>query len=663
MVVDNAIVVVDNVYRHLERGHRPKEAAIFGTSEMFLSIGASTLTTVVVFMPMIFITGVVGIMFGELAVIVTVTLIASLFTAATFSPMLCSKWMSVNTVHSQSKNKWFSKFYTISEHWFKRLEGLYAGALAWCLEHKKTVIFGFLGVFIFSLFLTRFIGNEFIPEEDTGDLRPSINLPIGTRVEETDKVASRIEEIFNEEAPEKRFMYVRSGQSSGIGTVMGGQSGSHIISSGVKLVPKTERKRSVKDVGQLIRERVKQIPGVLKTDVSLGNPMGKMITGTSGKQVQIEIVGHSFEDTDKLAQEIKEIAEKVPGAIDVSISRELNRPELRIEVYRQKAAALGLDMRTIADSVKTFVEGETATKYREKGETYDIYVRLEEQFRAKPEDVENLSITSSFTGKQVKLSTVAKVYETVGPLEVERKNRERVVRVECNTYKRSMGKVIEDIKKGIDKITMPPDIVINFGGEAEEQGKAFKDLSLLLALGIALVYMVMAAQFESLLDPFIVMFAIPFTFTGVILGFVITGTTLSIITFRGLVMLMGIVVNNAIVLVSYINILRARGLSMLEAVTIGGRDRLRPVLMTTITTLAGLLPLALSTGEGSETWQPLGITMISGLTLSTFITMLFVPTLYTVFEAKFKRKIIPVKTALPAQGQGCVSSDAEGNKK
>lgn len=637
MVVDNAIVVVDNIHRHLERGQRPQEASIFGTSEMFLAIAASTLTTVVVFLPMLFITGVVGIMFSELAIIVTVTLLASLFTAATFSPMLCSKWIRVDNGRAKAKFKWFNKFYQLSEHWFKSWEEFYSKCLAWCLGHKKIVIFGFMGAFIFSLFLTRFVGNEFVPETDSGELRTTLNLPIGTRVEETDKVAAKIENIFKEEVPEKKFIYVGSGQSQGIGAVMGSQSGTHITSGGAKVVPKTERKRSIKEIAQIIRKRIKQIPGVLKTDISTGNPLGRIITGTSGKQVQVEVIGHSFEDTDAVAQKIKEIIEKTPGAIDVSISRELNRPELRIEVYREKAAALGLNMRTIADSIKTFVEGATATKYREKGETYDIYVRLEERFRAKPEDVENLSIVSSFTGKQVKLSTIARVYETTGPLEIERKNRERVLRVECNTYKRSMGNVIEDIKKSLQKITIPSDIVINFGGEAEEQAKAFRDLTLLILLGIALVYMVMAAQFESLLDPFIVMFAIPFTFTGVVLGFVLTQTTLSIITFLGMVMLMGIVVNNAIVLISYINILRARGLSMLEAVTIGGKERLRPVLMTTITTLAGLLPLAISTGEGSEIWQPLGITMLGGLTLSTLITMFFVPTLYAVFETHIKK--------------------------
>ena len=257
--------------------------------------------------------------------------------------------------------------------------------------------------------------------------------------------------------------------------------------------------------------------------------------------------------------------------------------------------------------------------------------------------MENLSIVSPLTGEQVKLANFARVHEKAGPVEIERRNRERVVIVECNVYKRSAGRVKEDIEKELRKITMPSDVMVNFGGEAEEQQKAFKDLTLLLLLGIILVYMVMAAQFESLVDPFIVMFAVPFTFTGVFIGFLLTGTTLSIITFLGIIMLMGIVVNNAIVLISYINILRARGYSMLEAVTQGGKDRLRPVLMTTITTLAGLLPMALSRGEGSETWQPLGITMLSGLALSTLVTMLFVPTLYAVVEARIKKSVVNSK--------------------
>jgi len=640
MVVDNAIVIVDNVYRHLERGQRPQEAAIFGSSEMFLAIAASTLTTVVVFLPMLLITGVVGIMFGEMAIIVTVTLLASLFTAVTFSPMLCAKLFKAK-VDDQAKNQPHSmikKLYDISERWFKCGEDFYAKSLAFCLAHKKIIIFGFLGAFILSLFSTRFIGNEFIPEEDTGDIRATVNLALGTRLEETDKVAKRIEDILKADVPEARFIYVRPGTTPGAGRAMGaGRSGEHIIAAGVKLVPKQERKRSVFQIGQIIRGQIGRIAGVLKVDISTGNPIGRMITGMGGKSIQLEIIGHSFEETNTLAEKLKGVMERVPGAVDVSISREINRPELRIAVDREKAANLGLNMNTIASSIKTFIEGSTATKYREKGETYDIYVRLEESSRSKIEDVENLTLVSPLTGKQVRLVNFARVYEISGPVEIERQNRERVVRVECNVYKRSAGKVREDLKKELGKIILPQDVMLNFGGEAEEQAKAFRDLTLLLALGIVLVYMVMAAQFESLLDPFIIMFAVPFTFTGVFLGFLLTGTTLSVITFLGIIMLMGIVVNNAIVLVSYINILRARGYSMLEAVTLGGKDRLRPVLMTTITTLVGLLPLAISRGEGSEIWQPLGITMMGGLSTSTLITLLFVPTLYAVVEAKLKK--------------------------
>ncbi len=652
MVVDNAIVIVDNVYRRLERGNRPQEAAIFGASEMFLAIAASTFTTVVVFLPMLFISGVVGIMFGELAVIVIVTLLASLFTASTFSPMLCSKWLRVKGVN-EGKAKLFAKFYSASEKWFKAWEEFYARALGWCLRHKKTVVIGFFSAFILTLLLTRFVGNEFVPEEDTGDMRITAYLPIGTRLEETDKVAERIEEIFKNDVPEAKFYYTRSGQVAGIGRSMGNASGTHIISAGAKLVPKDQRKRPVKEVAQAVRQKIKQIPGILKTDISTGSPLSRIITGLGGKAIQVEIIGNSFEETDAIAAQVKEIMEKIPGAVDVSISRESNRPELRIEVDREKSAVLGLNMYTIANTLKSFIQGSTATKYREKGKTYDIYVRLEESSRAKIEDIENLSIIpplpeeiTSFEPleqakilrnvkrSQIKLGNIAKIYEVVGPEDIERKNRERVVKVECNTYKRSSGKIAEDIQKELVKLALPSDVTVEFGGDVEEQKKAFKDLTLLLILGILLVYMVMAAQFESLRDPFIIMFAIPFTFIGVIIGFIITGTTLSIITFLGIIMLMGIVVNNAIVLVSYIIILRARGFSMYEAVTNAGRDRLRPVLMTTITTLMGLLPLALSRGEGSEVWQPLGITMISGLSVSTLITLLFVPTIYAVFHKK-----------------------------
>ncbi|MBU1999109.1 MAG: efflux RND transporter permease subunit, partial [Candidatus Omnitrophica bacterium] len=632
MVVDNAIVVVDSIYRKLERGNRSHEAAIFGAREMFLSIAASTLTTVVVFLPMLFLPGVIGIFFGELAIIITVTLLGSLFTASTFTPMLCSKWLKA-AYDPKKRSKAFALFYDLSEKMFKSWENFYARVLGWSLRHKKIIIIGFSLVFISTLFLSRYVGNEFAPEEDTGDMRLTINLPLGTRLEETDKVARRIEEILKNNVPEAKFYYARCGSVSARGRGFG-QSGSHIITAGAKLVSKTQRKRSANDVAQDLRDRIKIIPGVLKIDISTGNPIGRMITGMGGKAIQLEIIGHDLEDTFALANKIKNMMENIPGAVDVAITRDFRRPELKIEIDREKAASMGLNMNIIANSLRTYIQGSTATKYREKGQSYDIYVRLNDESRNKVEDIESLPIFSPVYQKQVRLSNVAKIYEGAGPVEIQRQNRERVVRVECNTYKRSAGKVIEDMKKEIEKITLPADVMLNFGGEAEEQKKAFRDLGLLLLLGICLVYMIMAAQFESLLDPFIIMFSIPFTFIGVILGFYFTGTTLSIVSYLGIIMLTGIVVNNAIVLISYIILLRARGYAMYEAVTTAGRDRLRPVLMTTITTLAGLFPLAISTGEGSETWRPLGITMTGGLVVSTMITLLFVPTLYAIFHRK-----------------------------
>lgn len=642
MVVDDAIVVIDNVTRHLDAGERPQEAAIFGTREIFLAVAASTATTVVVFLPLLFVSGLVGIIFKELSVIICITLIASLFTATTFTPMLCSKWLKKTETDSSPEQKGQKKFcfsiYEISENGFVALENWYARALAWSLHHRWLVIVGFSLAFLCSLALTPFIGNEFIPEEDSGMLSVSAELPVGTRIEETDKTAEKIEDIVDNDVPEKMVAMVRFGQSGGMGAVFGGRSGSHVVSGSVKVVRKEKRKRSAAEIAQAVRKKLKNLPGVLRTDITIGNPLSRLISGTGGKSIQIEIIGHDFDDTDAVAAKIKAIMEKVKGTVDVSISRDRRRPELKIEIDREKAAALGLNMATIANTLKTAIEGSTATKYRESGRTYDIYVRLEEACRSRPEDIENLMVTSPFTGKQIRMANFTKVREIIGPLDIERQNRERVVRVECNTHNRSTGEVVADLRKQITKISLPASLTVNFAGDIEEQTKAFRDLALLLLLGIGLVYMVMAAQFESLLDPFTVMFAIPFAFMGVILGFVITGTTLSLITFLGLVMLLGVVVKNAIVLISYVNILRARGLSMYEAITEGGRHRLRPVVMTTITTLAGMFPMAISHGQGSEIWQPLGITMISGLTLSTFITMIFVPILYAMLEDKVRKK-------------------------
>jgi HAE1 family hydrophobic/amphiphilic exporter-1 len=640
MVVDNAIVIVDNVFRHRERGEKPKEAAIYGASEVGLAVSASTFTTVVVFLPMMFLTGIVGIMFKQLAILITITLLASLFTALTFSAMLCAKLLTVmpQDKFNKENKSFFQRLYELTGRFFEGLESVYSKILGWALRHKKLTVFIAICIFVFSIALVPKIGTEFVPEEDTGDLNVQVELPVGTRVEETNKISREIEELFKKDVPEARTIFARIGQSSSgrFGAAFGQKLGSNIVVVGAKLSKVDERQRSIKEIAESIRPKITALLGVKKVNIQAGSPFSRILFG-GGKPISIEILGHELETTDALAYKIKSEIAEISGVVDVTVSREIGNPELQVEVDRTKASSLGLSMANITDTIRTYFYGKSATKYREAGDEYDIFVRLKDSDRTSIKDIEDIPITSS-SGKIIRLSNVAKVIHRTGPIEIERQNQDRIVRVEANTFRRSLGDIAKDIRQVIQNINAPPDITINLGSDIEEQGKAFRDLLLLFILGGLLVYMVMAAQFESLLDPFIVMFSVPFAFTGVAFGLFFGGITLSVISFLGLVMLSGIVVNNAIVLVDYINILRSRGLSMHEAVTIGGANRLRPVLMTTITTLAGMLPLAVSKGEGSELWRPLGVSMIGGLSLSTFITLVLVPVLYAIFEGRKKQK-------------------------
>lgn len=330
--------------------------------------------------------------------------------------------------------------------------------------------------------------------------------------------------------------------------------------------------------------------------------------------------------------------QKVEGTGDVNISRESGTPEITIKIDRLKASSLGLNIYTIGNTLRTYFYGSTPTKFKENSDEYDIYLRLDENQRKDFSDIYEASIPT-MTGQYIKLKDFAEIQEIQGPTEIERKDKERIVRVECNIYgKRSLGQISKDIKREVSKISIPNDVKINYGGEEEEKNKAFKDLFFLLILGIVLVYMIMAAQFEKLLDPFIIMFSVPFAFTGVFISLLLTNTPLSIISFIGMIIIMGIVVNNAIVLLDYINILRTRGINLFEAVTKGSAKRLRPILMTSLTTIFGLFPLIVQTGEGSTIWRPLGITMLGGLLISNLVTLVLVPVIYSIKEDKLSKR-------------------------
>lgn len=650
MVVDNAIVVVDNACRFRERGLSPKEAAISGAVQVELAVSASTLTTIVVFLPMVFLSGVVGIMFKQLALLITVTLLASLFTALTFSPMLCSKLLNKTSPQPSAsprgeppvdkKKARNQGFYQASARIFQTVEDGYGNLLKWALNHKKTVVITAVIVFILSLALTAKIGTEFIPEEDTGDLSAQIELPVGTRYEETLKTAIAVEDIFKKDIPEALTIFSRTGQSSSsrLSSAFGSKTGPHIMTVQAKLCPVSQRKRSIKEIAESVRPKIMALAGVKKIMVQTGSPFSRILFG-GGKPVSLEIYSHNLETANDFAQKLKSEISQIEGITDTSVSRDLGRPELRVMIDRVKASSLGLSVANVSDTLRTYFYGTTATKFRQEGDEYDIFLRLRESERQSLKDIEDIPIYAE-TGKMIRLSNIAKVIQYAGPIEIERQNQQRIIKVEANTFRRSLGEITRDIRQLLSQINIPQGINrLNLGSDIEEQGKAFKDLILLFVLGGILVYMVMAALFESFLDPFIVMFSVPFAFTGVALGLFIAGMPLSVLAFLGLVMLSGIVVNNAIVLVDYINILRRQGLPLTEAIISGGSNRLRPVLMTTITTLFGMLPLALSRGEGSELWRPLGVSMLGGLSLSTFITLVLVPVVYAGFKKKVKVKV------------------------
>ena len=643
MVVDNAIVVLENVMRHIEAGETPRFASIAGSSEIGLAISASTLTTVVVFVPLIFVKGISGIIFHQLAAVVTITLLGSLFTSLTLTPMLGAAWL--NAEHPEERkqglfrriSRWFQ---TVGETVLTFFETFYRGLLSFSLTHRWLIIIIGIGIFAFSLNLFRFTGSEFIPSIDSGDMEINFRLKEGTRIEDTEKVAKKIMEIFEKDIPEKDNYYALVGQSrEGVATALGFEEGSYVGRVGVKLVPKGQRKRSVKEIANVVRQDIEKIPGIKYLGVQVVSPVEKLFFGGGRKPISLEVLGSNAKTIRDVAHRLKHLVEKTPGAVDVTTSERGFRPEVWIHLDRQKAATLGLNVALVADTLRTAFYGNAPTKFRDAGDDYDIFVRLAQSDRRSLKDIGNLTLYS-VTGKPVKLLNVASITQQYGPIQIDRKNRQRIITVDADTYGRSMGAVMKDIRREMKHFPLPPGIEIREGSEVEQQQKSFRDLRLLFLLGIVLVFMVMAAQFESFRDPFVIMFSVPFALVGVIWAFYLTHTTLNLMSFIGIIMLVGIVVNNAIVLVDYTNILRKRGIALFEAVQTAGVRRLRPVLMTTFTTIFGMLPMALSHGEGSEVWKPMGITVIGGLTVSTFVTLLIVPVLYTFFTRKGTRRVL-----------------------
>lgn len=641
MVVDNSIVVLENVISHVERGEKVREASVYGTAEVGNAITASTLTTIVVFLPLIFLTGIVGIMFKQLALAVSVTIAASLFCALLLAPMLCSRLVKP-AEQMIPKSFLAHKIYLASEAAFRRVESLYSSMLGWALRHKGAVLAISGLALAVSIAFYPAIGSEFMPAQDTGDIDIHYSLKVGTKFEDTAEVAEYIDKVLNEiGGKDLKITFTRSGEpSSGLSSAFGGDQGSHIGRVSAKMVPVSRRQISNAELGQKVIEKVRQSkywPYIEKIYVDTGNPLDRLLAGGSQQPISMEILGYDLEQSYRIAGQLKEIIENTPGGANPTISLELGKPELQLMIDKMRAEDVGVDVATVARDMDTLYRGSAASTYRKGSREYDIELRLAPQYRQDTEQITDTVITLP-NGHKIVAATIAKLERERGPVTIERKDRQRLVRVDARAFQRSLGEVVADVEKEIAELRkkgdIPDEFTIMQGGQVKEQRESFGDLTLLLSMGIILVFMVMAAQFESLKLPFVVMFSIPFAFSGVIAFLIITGTTLNLMSFIGAILLVGIVVNNAIVLIDYTNILRERGYGLTEAVTTAGARRLRPVLMTAFTTVFGMLPLAFALGEGSETWRPIGVTVIGGLLVSTLITLILVPTIYSLFERK-----------------------------
>lgn len=630
MVVDDAIVVLENITRHIERGSSPREAAIYATNEVWLAVIASTLTIVCVFFPLTLVSGMTGVMFKQLGWIVTITILTSALAAITITPMLSSRFLGLKPL--KKKTGWFSHEHLVIPI-LDGLDNFYVKTLKWSLHHKKIVVFGAVAIFFVSILLAFNLKTEFIPETDEGRFSAEIELPAGVRVDETVKITKKIEDFINREIPENVLISTSSGANDQAGVAaLFSNSGSNIINVTVKLVTASERERSISDVTDFFRSYLDSIPEIVKYNVTTS---GGMSFG-GGNTVDLQIFGYDFEETTALANQMAERIKKIEGAKNVIISREKTKPELRVVLDKDKMTQNGLNTATVSTMIRNRILGLTATQFRESGNEFDVLVRFEEDYRNSIADIENISIPTAFG--VVRLGDIASIAEFWSPPNIEREHRERVVSVKVTPYKVSLGEMANRIKAEVKKVNAPAGIVMNVGGSYEDMEDSFKDLGLLLLLSLILVYLVMASQFESLKMPLIIMVSVPFAFTGVILALILTKTTLSVIAALGAILLIGIAVKNAIVLIDFTNLMRDRGNSLDEAILKAGRSRLRPVLMTTLTTILGMLPLALSTGEGSEIWKPMGIVVIGGLVFSTLVTMVIVPVVYRIVVRRTERK-------------------------
>lgn len=641
MVVDDSIVALENITTHIERGEKPKEAAVHGTEEVGISIIASTLTMLCVFLPLTLISGMSGIMFRQLGWIVSIIMIVSTCGALCLVPMLCSRMLRAG----RKKNKIHDILFTPIDKGLNAISDGYAWVINWAVRNRKTVIFGAFGIFMAVLLLLGpSIKTEYFPHADQGRLTVSIELNAGTSQEVTGEFARQFYNRICEEIPEIQICSYTFGQADTDNAFASMQTnGSNIISMNINLGSMEDRKRSSSEIADIVRADLKEYPEIHKGTVSEG--MGGMGGAAS---VAVEIYGYDFQTTDRIANELRDKMAADPAFAQVTLSRDQYTPEYQVDFDRVKLAANGLNSTTAAAAVSAAMSGSVGSYYREDGEEYSIRVRYAKDYRTSVEDIENIIIYNA-AGNGIRIKDLGRVIETEVPPTIERKNRQRMITVTgVIEGSHAMSDGITAAQQIIKDTDIPSELSAVIAGDYEDQQDMFKDLITLMILIIILVYMVMASQFESFMSPFVIMFSVPFAFVGVILGLWLTNTALGVMAMIGILILIGIVVKNGIVLIDYLILLRERGMGILDAAVAAARSRLRPILMTTLTTVLGMIPMAAGTGEGSEMWKSLGITVAWGLSISTVVTLILIPTIYCVFatrQEKRKQKKLAKKAA------------------
>ncbi len=622
MVVDDAIVVLENISTHLERGAKPKEAAVHATQEVGISVIASTLTMLAVFLPLTMIKGMAGLMFKQLGWIVSIIMIVSTVGALTLIPMLCSQFLRFKPKTGKIHDLIFGNFNKLID----LISRGYGRLINWCVTHRTIVVVTSLAIFagVVGAFAPG-IKTEFFPKSDDGRITIQLELPAGTGQSVTRSLAHEIYAKIEAAVPEIVNCSFTLGQADSDNAFASMQTnGTHVMSYNINVGSMEERERSSGQIAGVIRGILADYPEFKKVRVTEGGGMGMGGAST----VDVEVYGYDFATTDRVAKEIQAKMLADGGCSQVIISRDEYTPEYEVDFDREKLAINGLNTTTAASYLSAAINGSTMSYYREDGDEYGIRVRYAPEFRQGIEDIENIMIYNN-SGRGVRIKDVGTVVEILTPPSIQRKNRERLITVSgivSDGY--ALSDVVAMTQKSITEVDIPSEIMVEIGGSFEDQQETFGDLILLLVMIIILVYIVMASQFESFMSPFVIMFSIPFAFVGVLLGLTVSGTPLGVMGLIGVLILMGVVVKNGIVLIDYTILQQERGKSVNEACVIAANSRLRPILMTTLTTVLGMLPMAMGKGEGSEMWRSLGMVVAWGLSISTLVTLVIIPTVY-----------------------------------